>query len=366
MNNTNTCFDLDFIINSLGRGGAERVCITLANEMVKRGLKIRIITLRNVKNNYNSDVDKRVKIKCLNAKKDLFGLLILKKELKNLQIKKIIAFDERITSVCNYVKIKHHKKYIIISRVINNVDFQEKENKRIIYKFMYKFSKKYFKYADKYIFQCKSMKNRMKNYFNLDDKKSKLVYIYNPLSDSFYDVKITEKKENYFLMVGRLESQKGYEYVIEALKKCKDYGKNIHVKILGDGSLKSKLEKEIEVNNLNIELLGNVNNPKDYYIKAKALILTSKYEGFPNVLLEANACGCPIISFDCPTGPSEIINDYNGILIKYLSTDDLTNEIINFDNIKWDYKKIAESVKKYDKNIIIKKYIDVITGDKNE
>ncbi len=136
------CYDLDFIINSLGRGGAERICVTLANAMANKGYSVRIITLRHINKNYEDDVSDSVKIQCLNASKDIFGLLKLKKWLKKENIKKIFAFDERITSICNYVKLKSNKQYLVISRVINNIDFQEKENNKIIYKFMYSFSKK--------------------------------------------------------------------------------------------------------------------------------------------------------------------------------------------------------------------------------
>ena len=359
-------YDLDLIINSLGRGGAERVCVTLANELAINGFKVRVITLRNVKNNYEADLNNNVVLKHLNAPKDLIGLIYLYKILKKSTIKEIIAFDERITSICNYVKIKKKKKYKVISRVVNNVDYQEKENNKFIYKIMYKFSKKFFKYSDKYIFQCKNMMNRMIKYFELDEKKSEFHYIYNPLSNSFSDVKIDIMKDNYYLMVGRLDKQKGYEYVIEALKKCKKKGKDIHLIILGDGPLKNKIQEDIDKYKLKIELLGNVKNVIDYYIKAKALLLTSIYEGFPNVILEAISCGCPVISFDCPTGPSEIIEENNGILIDYLDTDKLSDTLLKFDNYKWDYNKVKFSSKKYAKDIIINQYIKVIKGGKNE
>lgn len=355
--NVEVIYDIDFIINSLGRGGAERVCVTLANAMYNKGYKVRIITLRDVETNYISDLKKGIVLECLDASKDIFGLFILKRKLINESFKKVMAFDERITSICNYIKIKYNKDYKVVSRVINNIDFQERENKKILYKFMYGFSKKYFKYSDKYIFQCKGMKDRMRDFFKLNEKTSKLVYIYNPLANSFYDVPLELNKDDYFLMVGRLEKQKGYEYLIDALNLCKKSGKNINVKILGEGRLRGKISNLITKYNLNVELLGNVKNTKDYYSKAKALILTSRYEGFPNVLLESIACGCPVISFDCPTGPSEIVNSNNGILIKYLDIYDLSNCLIRFDEIKWNYKKVMNSSLKFKNKDIIDNYI---------
>lgn len=352
----NESFDIDFIINSLARGGAERVCVNLANFMFAKGYRIRITVLRDVENNYEEDIDSGICINHLKAKKDIFGLIKLKSFLKSSNIKKILAFDERITSICNYIKIKKHKNYYIITRVINNVDFQERQNKKIIYKLLYKFSKKYFRYSNKYIFQCKAMMERMTNYFNLSKEKSEMTYIYNPLSKRFYNIPINKYKDDFFLMVGRLDEQKGYEYVLKSLIECKNKGMKIHLKILGDGPLKNKLKDMVRINKLDVDFLGNVKNVIDYYSKAKALILTSIYEGFPNVLIEGLACGCPLISFDCPTGPSEIIDNSNGILIKYLDVEELTNCLINFNNKKWNYDEIAQSSNRYKDESTLEKY----------
>lgn len=354
-------YDFDLIINSLSRGGAERVCITLANELYKRGYSIRIITLRFVKNNYLSDINENICVECLNAKKDIFGLIKLFKIIKTKKFKKIIAFDERITSIFNFSKIIYKSNYKVITRVINNIDIQEKMNKKIIYKFIYKFSKKFFKYSDLFIFQCYDMKERMIKYFNLKNDNNNIV-IYNPLSPLFNNIKIENNKSDYFLMVGRLDLQKGYNYLIDTIKLCNEKKINIKVKILGDGIEKNNIIEKLKKCNIDsIEILGNKKNVYDYYRRAKGLILTSVYEGFPNVLIEATACGCPIISFDCPTGPSEIINKTNGILVEYLNIEKLAQQLINFDKIKWDYKKISnDTLKKYNKDIIVEKYIEEV------
>ena len=355
-------FDVDLIINSLGRGGAERICVTLANELNKKGYKVRIITLKQVTPNYIENVEKKVVIETLDAKKDLIGILYLKKILAKEKFSIIFSFDERITSMCNYVRIKKNKKYKVISRIINNIDLQAKYNKKIVYKPMYAFSKKYTKYSDKIIFQCREMMTRMINYFSINTSNCKTVYIYNPLSEKFHNIQINNNKENYYIMVGRLVEQKGYDSIIETAKVCKENNKEIHIKIFGDGEKYNELMKKIKKYNLNIELLGNVKDIENYYKKAKALILTSKYEGFPNVLLEANACGCPVISFDCPTGPSEIVTKDNGILINN-SVNELVKVLMNFDNNKWNYNIIKKTTDKYKDNCIIEKYIKEIFDD---
>lgn len=351
--------NIEIIIYSLGRGGAERVCVTLANELLKYEYNVKITTLYYAAKNYIDDLDKSVDINCLNAKNYIHGLFKLKKYLERNKFNKIFAFGEKITSVCNYVKIKKNREYEVLTRILNNIDIQEKENHNIVYKLLFDFSKKYMKYTDKVVFQCEKMKERMSKYLEL---KGKCYTIYNPLNPNFKNIDISNEKENYFIMVGRLNEQKGYKYIVEAMEKVVLVNEKVEVKILGDGPLKDKLLDEINNKKLekNIKLIGNVPNVKDYYIKAKCLVLTSIYEGFPNVLLEANACGCPVMAFDCPTGPREIINSDNGILIDYLNTDQLKDEIINFDNNKWDYEKIVDTTKKYNTEDTIKKYLNVI------
>ncbi len=358
----NTNYDIDLIINSLGRGGAERVCVNIANEMARRGLKVRIICLRKVKNNYEKNVIKKVSIFHIGASKDIFGLIKLKKIIKTDYFKRIVAFDERIAAICNYANIKYDKKIRIISRMINNVDYQERENKSLIYKLIYVFSKKYYKYSDIFIFQCSEMKRRMTEYFNLPKESKRLFCINNPLSEEFNNVPICKNKDDYFIAIGRLSEQKGYDSMLKAIIKCKGEGKLINLKIIGDGPLRQHIDGIIKANKINVQLVGSTENVKKYYTHAKAIILTSNYEGFPNVLIEAIACGCPIISYDCPTGPSEIINNNNGILIKSCSEEELSARLMTFDDIKWDYAAIKNGASKYNSKKIIDDYIKAIIG----
>ena len=102
---------------------------------------------------------------------------------------------------------------------------------------------------------------------------------------------------------------------------------NIHLILLGDGDRKSYLEnicKDLEISD-KVHFLGYQDNPYKYLKKSKFLVLSSKNEGMPNVILEALACEVPVISFDCLSGPSEMIIDKtNGLLVENQNTDKLT------------------------------------------
>jgi len=150
----------------------------------------------------------------------------------------------------------------------------------------------------------------LKNYSFLNNS----YVIYNPLKIENFDLNV--KKQNIVLGVGRLDKQKGFDLLIKAFNKIgKDDWRLV---IAGDGAERERLEKLIkELGATNIELIGKTKEIFKYYNQASIFALSSNKEGFPNVLIEAMAFGCAVVSFDCPYGPAEIIEDrVNGILVK--------------------------------------------------
>jgi glycosyltransferase involved in cell wall biosynthesis len=95
---------------------------------------------------------------------------------------------------------------------------------------------------------------------------------------------------------GRLEDQKGFDVAIEAISRSRN--KNITLTILGDGTLRQSLERLVEERKLQhrVKLLGYIQNPYPYFAKADGFLLSSRFEGFPNVVLEALSCGTPVVA----------------------------------------------------------------------
>jgi len=159
--------------------------------------------------------------------------------------------------------------------------------------------------------------------------------IYNPLDISYID-KLSQEEViidyEYAVAVGRLEYQKGFDLLIDAFSKS-NVSDDVRLLIFGEGSLLDSLNQQINSHNMShrIFLMGKTDNPYKYLAKAKFFILSSRYEGFPNALIEALACSTPVISVNCPSGPSEIIkNGYNGMLIKAQNTEELVLAINKF------------------------------------
>ena len=169
------------------------------------------------------------------------------------------------------------------------------------------------------------------------------------------------------LNIGRLTDQKDQITLIKGLELL--LLKNIKFKccIIGTGIQKKILKEYIYKNKLNnfIKLVGYKKDAKDYIEESDLFILTSKYEGLPNVLIEAQSKNTPIISSDCPTGPREILlNGKLGDLFKVGDYENLYNLIVRFVKNKTSLvtksKKAKNYLSRFDLEKNCKKYENII------
>ena len=134
-----------------------------------------------------------------------------------------------------------------------------------------------------------------------------------------YDMSVqAEQSQRIMLAVGRLDKQKGYDLLIRAFARVDAKRKGWRLVILGEGPERSNLWRLAEDLGIHdaVAMPGIVKEPAEWMHKADLFVLPSRYEGFPNALLEAMACGCAVIAADCPSGPAEIIhNGVNGLLV---------------------------------------------------
>jgi glycosyltransferase involved in cell wall biosynthesis len=132
-----------------------------------------------------------------------------------------------------------------------------------------------------------------------------------------------------------MEKVKGIDYLCKILRSYYETSdQSWSCKIIGDGSYRKQLTKFLNANKLDkVEILSNSSTIEEEYRNSSCLLLTSRFEGFPMVLLEAASCGLPLISFDCQTGPPEIIrNGFNGFLIPQYDTKLFVEKMIELQN----------------------------------
>ncbi len=150
--------------------------------------------------------------------------------------------------------------------------------------------------------------------------------INNPLS--FFPNRISHCENKQIIAAGRYVPQKGFDLLIEAWKLVEEKHADWNLQIFGDGDRKL-LENIINKNNLqNCYLKHSTNDIASEFINSSFYVLSSRFEGFGMVIIEAMACGIPTIAFDCPCGPKDIINNLkDGILVKSGDINELAEKI---------------------------------------
>lgn len=301
--------NITFCIPTLYGGGAEKVTMLLANELCERGWNITFLMSR-VEGPYLERLNKNVQIVPLqykNISKNVFAIA------KYLREKKPSIFYSSMTYV-NVVAglaiiLSNYRGKVIFSEH-SNLSTRNKNNPGFLSKVITLIAKVVYKRANVIVCVSEGVKEDLKITF---PELKNVKVIFNPI-ENYYTQK-RELNNNIFRIVsmGRIDKEKNFALLIRAfsivVNKCAGLGKKLELYILGDGNEKENLKLLIKDLNLenNVVLPGFMNNPAEILSSSNLFVLSSNREGFGNVIVEALSCGLPIISTDCPSGPSEIL-----------------------------------------------------------
>lgn len=174
----------------------------------------------------------------------------------------------------------------------------------------------------------------------------------NPCALNSRKSKVESRKTKMVLAVGRLHEQKGFDMLLEAWNNVQrdnvQCTKDWTLRIVGEGPQRAALEQQIKDLHLsNVVLAGRVENVVEEYNEASLFVLSSRYEGFSLVLLEAMWCGVPCVSFDCPHGPAELLGDDRGWLVPAMDVEKLSQQIIYAMTHMEEAMKHAERAQEY-------------------
>ena len=349
---------------SIEGGGVEKNLIIISDYFVKKIKNIKLISaenrLRNLFNKKISFISPGSKSSKNKIYKYLICLFLLFREyLKNKNIL-IFAFQANLYAII-FAKIFNIK---IITRSNSSPSGWSKNPfKNILFKF-------FLPMADEIIVNSYDFKRQMDKEFNL---KTKLIF--NPLDrkkiaklkkEKIKDNFFLEKKNFKILNAARLTNQKDH---LTLLKAFKIVNKKIKSKLLiiGSGKNKTIIEHYIHKNNLlhSAKLIPFQKNPYKYMNVADLFVLTSKFEGLPNVLLEALSLKKFVISANCPTGPSEILlRGKAGYLFEMGNYIQLAKKILAHCENKKKNKLMTNcgylSLSKYDYKKNCEKYLNLI------
>lgn len=343
---------LVLVIAHLWQGGGERVCTTLANEFAAMGYEVDVVVFNLEKAVFDKELDDKVNLHNLNAKNNFESILGLYSYLKKNDSVTVLSFNFHASFFLSL--LKKLLKFKLISRSLNTLSKELKGSSSFAKNLKLKMITFGLSNSDLVISQSKGMKEDLLS-FNVNNVE----VINNPINPKYLEVK-DYKKEKYILFVGRLSKQKGLDYLLEALKSINpDY----KLYIIGSGESIDDVKQKINALSLidRVKILGQKTEIAEYYSKASCTILSSIYEGFPNVLIESIACGTPVVSFDCPNGPSEIVVDgINGKLATYLDSDDLASKVNWALSNSFNSSEVKKTIRCFHPQIIAKEFLEVI------
>lgn len=329
-----------FVVPTLSSGGAERVVSIWSSELAKMGVDIHLLVFYRVENEYL--VNDKVKIHAIKENKDQYDKMsklskikFLRSKLKRLNPDTIIPFISHVGLMVNIARVGLKIKLIETIRI--DPKYSPKNNVLRLFRNLSVLLSN----------ACIVQNEEQKKYFPKWIHK-KIYVIANPISDEFIQAERTIKSSDIrtITAVGRLEYQKNYTMLINAFSKLQNL--DLTLNIYGEGSLKDDLQ--IIINDLglsnSIKLCGRSNDIKEVYMNTDLFVLSSNAEGMPNSLMEAMAVGLPCISTDCPTGPSNLIdNGINGVLIPVDNEEALINAISNMINNPKDAYQFGKRAK---------------------
>tara|TARA_B100001287_G_scaffold62031_1_gene50131 strand:+ start:35662 stop:36777 length:1116 start_codon:yes stop_codon:yes gene_type:complete len=311
------------VVSAMNLGGAQRVVSILCNHWINNGHKVTLISTFTGRKQNHYIVSDRVRLLSLKNSSSFANSKILKLPLKVMQLRRlikrenpdlVISFLTRI-NLATTISTIGLKIPLIISERIWTPFATLNPNLFWLYRLI-------FKKVKKAVVQTEKSMIWLKFYFpDLDAEVIPNPVLYPiPLQQGMMLKPKTfiSSKRKLILACGRLHKSKQFDLLIKSFAQVQKDFVDWDLAILGEGEEKKRLERLIHDMDCKsrVFLPGAMGNMSEWYGRADVFVLSSIVEGFPNVLLEAMSYGLPCLSFDCDTGPGEIIQDgLNGVLI---------------------------------------------------
>jgi GalNAc-alpha-(1->4)-GalNAc-alpha-(1->3)-diNAcBac-PP-undecaprenol alpha-1,4-N-acetyl-D-galactosaminyltransferase len=296
-----------FLVSSMETGGAERVAATLSNAWASKGHIVTLMPTFSGRGKCFYKLSKQVNLIYLADKQQRVGILFIDQILRLVRLRKYIRKERPDVILCFLSNVNvggiiasiGSGTPVIISERVDSFVMPFNLSLKIASKLTYPF-------ASALVVQTHSLKKK----FTESSFSNKFInVISNPIPENIYNCKkLPHLRCKKILSVGRLCDQKQFDVLIRSFSGFAKTYPEWTLRIVGDGKLRKILWKQIcdlEMQD-RIELSGISTDISKDFLGASIFVLTSKFEGFPNAMLEAMAIGLPCVAFDCPSGPSDL------------------------------------------------------------
>ena len=306
-----------FVLPNLRGGGAERVVVTLLRHLDRRRFQPHLILVDAV-GPYLRELAADVAVHSLEARRVRHALLRLPRILTRLRPSVVVSTQGYMNFALLLARPLLPPTRLVVREVIGERYLEGSRFRTTYYRCYLRLVRR----ADRIVTQSDAAAGEMRA--RVRARPGQVIRLYNPVDAGEVArrgrtaLSPFDRPGPNIVAAGRLSHQKGFDLLLEALAQAVATGVSGSLTVLGEGPDRAALMARAQALGLEaaVRFAGFQDNPYAYFANADVFVLSSRYEGLPNVVLEALACGCPVVAFDCPHGVREIIrHDVNGLLV---------------------------------------------------
>jgi glycosyltransferase involved in cell wall biosynthesis len=325
-------------VPSLECGGLERNVLNICNNINNRKFETTLVIINN-ENPFYKVTNHAIKVISLNKKNVRKAIFDLKKIVDEHQPDIVLSTANHLNLLFVIFMFLFPRKTIFIARESSIVSINTRRNK---FPFLFdKLLKLCYRKFDHIVCQSKYMQQDLLTYYKIPEQKTSIINNAVVLPEHWTETREFQSSRRY-ITVARLSEEKGIDNILRALQKTTT---PFQYTIIGDGPLMSSL-KQLTIDlklQQHVLFAGAHSSPYSVVSEPDLFLMGSHYEGFPNVLLEANSLGIPAVCFDAPGGINEVIDSgVNGILVPINNLDAFATAVDKASLISFDRKKIQE------------------------
>lgn len=352
-------------VSSLTPGGAQRVFVWLANEFAERGIDVDLLVV-NDRGALLPQVDDGVNVVNFDVPAARYTPLKLYNYLHEREPDTLLSTLSYINMIAGFVRSFSSFSTKFVFREATTPSIERKAN----------FSKKVIDWlipcvyprADGIVCVSEGVRDDLNQYYGLPEQKLSVCHnptdieaVLNQADESIHDLAWFDDDEFVVLSAGRLEYAKGFDLLIESFREVEG-SEECKLVILGEGAQRDELESMVQQYGLgeSVKLPGHRDNPYKYMKQADLFVLPSRYEGCPNTLIEAMACGTQVVATDCRSGPAEILESGKwGTLVPPDDVPALSNAMQSGVETIYDFD-VRTRAKDFSVEIVADCYLDIL------
>lgn len=355
---------------SLRGGGAERAMLNLANALSGQGIFVDLV-LVSAEGPYLPEVNEEIQVVNLNSSRVIYSAIKLVRYLRRVKPDVLLAAMTHVNIVAVIASIFSGVSMRLILSEHTNLTKSIQNAETMRGRLLHFWVKAFYKRADWIVAVSKGVRTDLIELAKLS--KEKVVVIYNPVVNKELVFRAKEianhpwlkaKDVPVILGAGRLSKEKDFATLIKAFEIVLSE-RQVKLIIIGEGPERANLKALIAKLGIGeyVSMPGFTVNPYAYMSRADLFVLSSIWEGLSVVLIEAMACGCPVVSTDCPSGPSEILDHGRyGPLVPVGDFDGLAQAMLNVLANHPDKKLLKERAFMFSTDKISEQYLDILLG----